>query len=811
MNKNFFRLFFQYLFRHKALSAINILGLVVGMLSTILILEYVFYEKSYDTYHDDAEQIYRISYNRYQGDKLLWETANCFYPAASYLKENYSEVEDYFIFQRNYNITITLTDAQKNSIAFNEDKTYFVTDGIFRLLNIELIKGTTDCLDAPNKVAISEKIAKRYFGNNDPVGQEIKINYQRSYTISGVYKTFPSNTHFKTDFLFSLSTIMQGQAWRLTNWQRDPYSIYLKLKKGVDHIAFGEKAFPEMIAANYEESLEQRNMRDKFYLHPICDLHLKSNIEYETEEHGNAKAVNILFVFSLFFLMVAWINYINLTSARAVERAKEIGIKKISGNTQRNLIGQFFIETFFLNSICLLITLGLLLIIQPYFLEITEISETHNLWPRNFKLYAAVIFITGTFLSAIYPSIVLSSFKPVTILKGQFAKSKQGIRFRKVLVTFQFIVSLVLMSGAIITYQQVDFLLKKDMGVNPKNKLVIKAPKPKGDRNELFKNIDQLRNEYIQMPEVSDYSFVSDIPGQEIHNFYRIQKPSPESEIAAVQFRLDVDNNFIDFFKIELLAGRDFHKNAIENTNKIIVNKKGIERAGFSSPEEAVNKTVLGHRNQEFEIIGVVEDFQYYSVKVEAVPTVIMNHNGNKAYMALELEPNTWNNMSNMLEKLKQSYAKVFPGEPFDYIILEDKTAMVLRTDKTFSRLFGIFSLLAILIASIGILGLIIITINQTTKEMGIRKVLGAETGSLFMILCKNLIPQFIISILIAIPLTYYIFENNVLNNYLHRITLSWNHFALPVMFMLILFAVLIFIQTKKVLRSSITKVLASE
>lgn len=811
MNKNFLKLFIRNLVRHKALSAINVAGLVVGMLSTILILQYVFYEKSYDNYHENADRVFRLAYDRYQNDKLLWQTANCFYPSGNYLKENYSEVEDYFVFQRNYNINIKLINEYTDPLSFNEEKTYFVTGGIFNLLDIELLKGSTKCMDQPNQVAISERIAKRYFGDADPLGKRIQVNHDYYYTISAVYKTFPSNTHLKTDFLFSFITILNDHPNWENTWGYDYFSVYIMLKPGVDYKKFEAKAFPEMIEANYGERMRQRNMTDNIYLQPINQIHLKSKIEYETEDPGNYTAVNLLFAFAIFFLVVAWVNYINLTSARAVERAKEIGIKKISGTSKKSLIGQFFLETLMVNVLCLCITLGLLVLIQPFFLELTRMKGYFNLLPQGFWYFAPAILIIGALLSAIYPSFVLSGLKPITILKGQYSSSSQGIRFRKVLVTFQFVISLILLAGTIITYQQVDFLLNKDTGVNPKQKFIVKAPKPRNSREELFINIEKLRDNFAQLPEVTDFTFISDIPGQEIENWYGIRRVDAAPGSTPAQFRLDVDNNFIEFFNIELLAGRGFFENEQDNSDKIIVNRKGMERAGFETPEETINQLVVGRRNQQLQVIGVVEDFQYYSVKVEAVPTIIMNQNGAKTYMALEIEPNTWENFGDVLKKLEQVYAEVFPGEPFDYLVLEDKTASVLKTDKTFARIFGIFSGLAIFIASIGILGLIIITINQTTKELGIRKALGAEPGNLFMILSKNLILQFIVSVVIALPLIYYIFNHLILSNYIYRIELQWSYFLIPVVFLLSLFAILVFIQTKKVLRTSISEVLTND
>jgi putative ABC transport system permease protein len=392
-------------------------------------------------------------------------------------------------------------------------------------------------------------------------------------------------------------------------------------------------------------------------------------------------------------------------------------------------------------------------------------------------------------------------------LKGKFSNTNNAINFRKGLVSFQFIVSLILFTGTIITYKQVSFLLNKDMGVSYHSKLVIKAPKEKDSNETHLNKIQVLKDKFLQYPEIDDFSFISDVPGKEIENWFWGYRKGDQINTGNAHFRLDVDNNFTEFYNVKLLAGRGFYENSLPGQNNIILNVKAMVRLGFNTPEEAIKGRVIDGIGTELKVIGVVEDFHYYSVKTDAVPTVITNNNHAKKFIALKLHTAE----TNLISKFEQDYNEIFPNEPFEYFVLEDYVQNDLGTDKTFVRVFGIFSMLAVFIALVGILGLVIITINQTMKDLGIRKVHGANRNDFFKILIKNIIPQYVVAIVVAVPASNYIFKFWVLNNYSYRIELNWVYFTLPVIVLVILFSGVILFQVSKAYQTSIVEVLKVE
>ena len=379
MLSQFLKIFFRSNINYRLVSGINILGLVLGLLSTMLILEYVLYERSFEDYNKDAANVYRVAYNRYQEGKLQWKTANSFYPTGGYMKDNFGEVEDIAIISMKYNITVSYDNQANNKVFYNEEKTYYATSSVFSIFAIPLLAGKGDCLEEPNTVAISDRVAKKYFGNKNPLGERIQVNYNENFTVKAIYKTIPENSHLKSDFFFSLKTLVSQQPYMANDWNYDYYHTYLMLNPGTDYKAFTAKAFPSMINQNYQQILTETNSNDEFYLQPIKDIHLKSNIEYETEQPVNGNMVAILFGFSVFFLVVAWINYINMITARAVERARETGLKKVNGAKRGFLITQFIAEAFLLNAVCLLIALVVLKVDQSLFYLLYRYSGFFNI------------------------------------------------------------------------------------------------------------------------------------------------------------------------------------------------------------------------------------------------------------------------------------------------------------------------------------------------------------------------------------------------------------------------------------------------
>lgn len=572
MNHNSLKIYLRGLKRRKVITAINILGLVTGLLSSLFILEYVFFERSFDDYHQNASQVYRVVYDRYQNEKIQWKTANSFYPTGKWMKENCSEVEDFAVISRKYNITVNYEDAVGNKVFYNEPKSYYATSSLFRLFTIPLVQGGENCLNQPNTVAISEEVAERYFGRENPVGKIITVNNAEKYTVTAVFRDIPANSHLQTGFLFSLQTTISQRQWVQNNWEYDYFHTYLMLRPGTDATAFTRKAFPEMIAKNYKSSLDASNTRDEFFLQALPDIHLHSNIEYETEPPGNARIVGILFGFSLFLLAVAWINYINLVTAQALERAKEIGIRKINGAGKYRLVMQFLAEAFLFNLMCLGITILLYLLINPVFRSVAGIEDFSLFRQPSFIAVGLAVFCSGIVLSAIYPALVLSSYQPIAVLKGRFKNSGQGIVFRKSLVTIQFVISIVLLTGTLVSYRQASFLLKKDMGINFSKTLVVRAPIT-ADKGDVRQNKLMLfRDQALQLPEVKDFTFSSDIPGQEIDHWFAGYRKGFDGSDTKAYFQIAVDDQFMDFYQIKLLAGRKFHKDEQPEQRNVLMN-----------------------------------------------------------------------------------------------------------------------------------------------------------------------------------------------------------------------------------------------
>lgn len=811
MNLNYLKIFVRNLKKHKLISAINLFGLTLGILSSLFIFEYVFYERSFDDFHEKGDRVCRVAYDRYQYEKLQWKTANSFYPTGKWLKDNYSEVEDWAVISRKYDITISYENPVGDKVFNNETKTYYASNSLFRLFTIPLLEGGSGCLEQPNTVAVSQRAAERYFGKENPIGKVITVNSTEKYTVTAVYQNIPTNSHLQTDFLFSLSTFTNSRSTLNTNWAFDYFHTYILLAPGVDHNEFCKRALPDMIAKNYKDQLDASQTRDEFYLQPIPDIHLYSNIEYETEPPGNPKTMNILFGFAIFLLVVAWINYVNLITAQSMDRAREIGIKKINGARKSALVSQFLSEAFLFNLLCLISTLGLYFLINPLFKSITNIGDFSLFLHKGFLRTGLLVFLSGIVLSSIYPAWVLSSYKPVMVLKGKFKNSVQGIIFRKGLVTVQFVISIVLLIGTLVTFNQASYLMKKEMGVNFNSSLVIRAPRTADNQETRMNKLHLFKNLALEMPEVADFTFTSDIPGQEINNWFSGRRKGFDANDTKAYFNIAVDDQFMDFYKINLLTGRKFHKDETIDQRTVIMNKLAIERFGYPIPEDAVNQVIVNGPDREWVVVGVVDDFYYKSIKTEPVPTVITLDDRKKTFMTLRLDNMQTASFASLIPKLRTGYESIFPDQPFEYFSLDDKMRLDLKPDKTFASVFTLFSVLAILIAVIGIIGLVLITINQNLKEFGIRKALGAELGDMSGLLSKQLMVQFILAMLIAIPLSFYGYKNWFLSTYIHRIDMNIWFFILPVAVMSLVIFSVIFLLSVRVFRLKTAEVLQYE
>ncbi|WP_372775051.1 ABC transporter permease [Mangrovibacterium sp.] len=804
------KLFFRNLKRDKYISSINVIGLVTGILSALFIFEYVYYERSYNSHNENADNIYRLAYNRYDGNEILWETANSFFPAGDWLKSNYSEVMNQSRITPKHNITISYSEENGGKVFFNEKKAYYGTASMFEVFTIPLVQGSTKGLEKPFTVAISQRAAERYFGRDNPIGEILSVDGSENYEVCAVYENVPTNSIIKSDFFFSMETLYHFRPNLRTEWGYDYGTTYLQLKPGTDYLAFSEKAFPRMVADNYKERLDRVNKRDVFYLQPLQDIHLTSNIEYETEPPGNGKIISILWGFSVFLLIVAWINYINLTTARAVERAQEIGIRKVNGASRLSLVSQFLQEALLFNLICLFLTLLLFVILNPLFKSVTNIGDFNLFRYPGFIFTGLAAFFVGIAASCIYPAIILQSYKPAAVLKGKLKNSADGIFFRKVMVTVQFIISVILLCGTFVATDQANYLMEKEMGVNYHKSMVISAPRTGEAQSELHNKLLVLKNKFMQLPKVEGSTFTSDVPGREIETWFGCYRKGYNASDANGYFQIAVDEYFMDFYDVKVLAGRTFREGETEKHNTIIMNKKAAERAGYSSVDEAVDKTVISGKN-ELRIVGVVDDFHYKSIKNLPVPTVITLSDARKKYLTLKFNDETARDVGSIIPELESIYQKSFPDQPFDYYLLDDQMQIDLKPDKTFSFVFGLFSVLAILIAVIGIVGLILITISQRMKEIGIRKALGSELHHVSGLLIKEVSVQIVLAIIIATPLAWHGYKNWFLNSYIHHIELNIWMFVAPITVLVTIVFLVIHSLAANAFRLNVSEVLQNE
>ncbi|MGV8093699.1 MAG: ABC transporter permease [Mangrovibacterium sp.] len=811
MNLNFLKIFFRNQRKHKVISAINLVGLTIGILSALFILEYVFFERSFDHYHEKGPRVVRVAYDHYQDGKLQWCTANSFYPIGQWLKENYREVENWAVLVRKYNITVSSENAVGDKVFYTEAKTYYASNSLFNLFTIPLLEGGEKCIEEPNTVAISQRAAKRYFGKADPLGKVLIINNSEKYTVTAVYRDIPANSHLKSDFFFSLTTYTNPRPGLNHEWHNDLFHTYLLLAPGVDLTEFCNRAMPELIAKNYQDIVESANIRDVYYFQRVPDIHLHSNIEYETEPPGNAKIMNILFWFAIFLLAVAWINYINLVTAQSLERAREIDIKKINGARKISLVWQFLSEALLFNLGSLIVTLLLFFVINPFFKSVTNIQDFNFFREPGFLKISLLVFFSGIAASSIYPALVLSSYKPVAVLKGKFKNTVQGLLFRKGLVTVQFVISIALLIGTLVTFRQASYLMEKDMGIDYTSTLVIRAPRTNDNLETRMNKLELFKNQITEFPEVKEFTFASDIPGEEITNFFWGYRKGYDATDGQAYYQIAVDDHYLDFFKVKMLSGRKFHQNETFEQNTIIMNKLAAERFGYPDPADAVGKIMVREANREYLVVGVVDDFYYRSIKLEPMPTVITLNQGRYIYMVLRLQKGPADMYTPLVSKLKSGYQAIYPNHPFDYFSLDDKMMLDLKPDKTFALVFSLFSVLAILVAVIGIVGLILITINQNLKELGIRKALGAELGDMSGLLSKQLFAQFVIALTMAIPVSYYGYKHWFLSVYIHRIDLSWWFFVLPVVLLSVVIAFIVVTLAGRVFRMNLRDVLQYE
>ena len=607
------------------------------------------------------------------------------------------------------------------------------------------------------------------------------LNNDAPYKITAIYQNPPENSHLNFDYLMSYVTLYSGQyPWKQADYDftDSDFWHYIQLKHGTDYKALQAKL--DAFSQRHFQGNKVSGSVEKFYLQPLSKAHLYSDYEYEIGNTASATVVWSMLIIAALIIMIAWVNYINLATAKSVERAKEVGVRKVSGATKSQLVKQFLTESLIINIIALFIAVLFVTLVQPAFNNLIQhhlsLSYLFQNGLNGFNIAALLIalIITGILVSGFYPAFVLSSFKPILVLKGRYTTSSKGISLRKILVVSQFAITVALMIGSFVVYSQMKYISKQNLGINLSQVVVVRPPQLTNFDSTFITKENALQNELKQIPHVKNIANSWSVPGDEMGRDFDLSRNGDENGEHFTTRKIGISPQFINVYDIKLLAGRNFD-NTDYNTDRdkvhnIILNENVAKLLGFATPKDAIGKTIHVE-DKQWDVIGVVADYHQKSLRYPLEPIILMPLYS--TYSALSVKVDTKEIASTMkVLAIKAQYDAFFPGNLFDYFFVDDKFNKQYANDQLFGKVFGIFSGFAIFIACLGLLGLSLFATTQRTKEIGVRKVLGASVSNIVMLLSKDFIKLVLLAFIIASPVAWFIM-NNWLSDFAYRINIS--------------------------------------
>lgn len=770
MIRNYIKIAFRNFVRQKSYTLLNVIGLSLGMAASLLIIQYVKYERSFDRFHSRANDIYRIQYNGWQNGQLNFESAVAVPAASAALKNNFPEVEAYTRFLPIHGV-VSYEEPGKEPITFREEKAQYADTSLFKVFDFKLIKGDPKtCLKGLNKVIISESTARKYFRDTEPIGKILKVNgNDHALEVSGIFQNVPENSHIKFDFLVSYETLdAETGNESETSWGWYDFYSFVLLKPNTDVETLQAK-WDNYVEKTRKAEWDKYNGKQEFILRPLTDIHLHSNLLYETspQDLRDGDSVYALSIIALFILVIAWVNYVNLATARSFKRANEVGVRKVVGAFRGQLIGQFLTESFILNVVAVLLAIIAVRLLWAPFSNLTGWHIPLDfILQREFWFLVITLFFAGAVLSGFYPAIILSSFKPISVLKGKVIRSSAENFLRKGLVIFQFVASVFLISGSLIVYQQLNYMKNKDLGVDIDQTLVLKGPQV---TDSLFEQkYEAFKTEVLRIPGVKGISASSSIPGEENYWTTGISRLSKGLEGRMVVTHMALDQEHVPQYGIKILAGRNFDRQFPDDRRKkILINETLSKDLEFKTPQDAIGEVMRDGRDT-VEIAGVLEDYHQMSLKAKVIP-VVFRLRTSGSFFSLKLETD---NYQNVVQTMEGPWKTFFPGNPIDYFFLDQFFNRQYERDDRFGQVFTLFTVLAIFIASLGLLGLASFMALQRTREIGIRKVLGSSVSGVIVLLSKGFMQPVLVAIVIACPLGWWLMEK-WLQSFPYRTTIS--------------------------------------
>jgi putative ABC transport system permease protein len=771
MIRNYLLITLRSLRKHKLFSFINVLGLSVGIAAAILLMNYVAYEFSFDCFHADADRTYRMQLDTYRKGVKESGTLIIYYGAGPAIKETFPEVKTFVRLHRADGM-INYHSPSGELISHHERRSLYADSTFFDVFSFPLVKGDpTQVLRNPSSVIISQSTAKKYFGDDDPIGKTLTLTSEwkgGDYTIEGIFKDVPQNSHLQFDFLFAIENLLSNPQFKHGAWFWANFYTYIQLNPNTDPIAF-EKKLPAIIEKHLGKELKRTNTEEKLFIQPLTDIHLRSELPTDNATSGDYKTVSFLLIISFLIVGIAWINYVNLSTARASERAREVGMRKVMGSGKRQLIFQFMLESTLLSTLSLIIAMTLVIFVTPYFNEFMGITGAKDISLQNFQFVVIAITVLGTFLAGLYPAFVMSSYKPLLALKGKGNPSSGNIFVRRGLVVLQFASSIILIVAALTIYTQLRFMRNQDLGMNIEQKVVVRSPKViKSD--SYLNEITYFKNRLKSQSAVTHITSSSEVPGKSIFWTMESRLKSESDDVRRMINVMAIDEEFIPAFDMKLIAGRNFIMETADLNEATIVNEAMLDAAGISDPEAAIGQELRIGEFRIKKIVGVVKNFHQQSLHEAQTPIIFYYIPWIQDYITFTINTT---NMRDAINTIEREYKSAFPENAFNFFFLNDQYNAQYKTDERSWKAFIFFSMLSIGIACLGLFGLSSFVVDQRSKEIAIRKVLGASSRAITFVLSKEFIRLVLISILLAAPLSW-ILMNEWLQEFAFRIEVPW-------------------------------------
>ena len=770
MIKNYIKTALRSLLKNKGFTAINVLGLALGLATCLLIVFYVFDELSYDRYNTKADRIYRLNNDiKFGGLENSYAVTPA--PAAVALKADFPEIEQVARFRNRGG-----NQVRKGTQDIQEDRMVYADSTIFDVFTLPMIKGNPkNALAEPHSIVITEDMAKKYFGHVDAVGQALTVNDTVQYKVTGVIKNIPAQSHFHFDFFMSMTSIPQNQE---TTWFSNNYFTYVLFKPGVDAKSFAAK-LPEFMVKHAGPQLqtilhmdfktfEKNGSYFRLGIIPLTKIHLQSTSVDEIEPNGSIDYIYIFSATAIFILLIACVNFMNLSTARSSNRAREVGVRKVLGSPRSALIAQFLTESIMVTLVAAIIAvlgawgaLGL-------FNQVSgkQLTVTPQILGWLTPCLLIIILVVGC-LAGSYPALFLSGFQPIKVLKGKLAGGFKGGMLRSVLVVVQFTISIFLIVGTMVISGQLKYIQNKDLGYNRDHVLVIKNVWALGNSSPIFKQ------EVKQLPGVQEAALSDALPTDENSNSTTYFKdPVIDQKRSVLTFNWNIDEDFIPTMGIKMAAGRNFSKDMATDSTGVIINEAFAKQLGYANP---INQPVYSAADQmvtkinKYHIIGVVKDFNFKTLHTNVTPLLFSL---SKDIANLSVRVNTAD-IPGLMAKIKDRWKGLSPNREFSYSFLDQNFDAIYRSEQRMGAISIVFTTLAIIIACLGLFGLAAYAAEQRTKEIGIRKVLGANISTIVSMLSKDFIKLVIIAILIAMPFAWWVMSG-WLQGFAYRQNMQW-------------------------------------